>query len=73
MSLYLDDRLAPDRPPPAPAEPVVTPAAGGHILGKRWRVPQENLFLRDRGHFSSAIGLGVDPAPYARAFDLLTR
>jgi DNA polymerase-3 subunit epsilon len=29
MSLYLDDRLAPDRPPPAPAEPVVTPAAGG--------------------------------------------
>ena len=51
----------------------VTPAAGGHALAKRWRVPQENLFLRDRGHFSAAIGLGVDPAPYARAFDILTR
>jgi hypothetical protein len=51
----------------------VTPAAGGHILSQRWRVPQENLFLRDRGHFSAAIGLGVDPAPYARMFDILTR
>jgi hypothetical protein len=51
----------------------VTPAAGGHVLAKQWRVPKDNLFLRDRGHFSAAIGLGVDPAPYARMFDILSR
>jgi Alpha/beta hydrolase domain containing 18 len=51
----------------------VTPAAGGHQLAERWRVPKENLFVRDQGHFSAAIGLGVDPAPYARMFDILSR
>ncbi|MEZ5831400.1 MAG: alpha/beta hydrolase family protein [Dongiaceae bacterium] len=51
----------------------VTPAAGGHALAQQWRVPKENLFLRNRGHFSAAIGLGVDPAPYARMFAILTR
>ena len=50
----------------------VTPAAGGHLLAKQWHVPKENLFIRDRGHFSAAIGLGVDPAPYARMFDVLS-
>ena len=49
------------------------PAAGGHELAQRWRVPKENLFVRDRGHFSAAIGLGVDPSPFARMFDILTR
>ncbi len=51
----------------------VTPAVGGHMLAERWRVPPENLFVRDRGHFSAAIGLGVDPAPYARMFHILSR
>ena len=51
----------------------VTPAAGGHELAQRWRVPKETLFVRDRGHFSAAIGLGVDPSPFARMFDILTR
>ncbi|HEY3146658.1 MAG TPA: hypothetical protein VGJ75_09915 [Dongiaceae bacterium] len=51
----------------------VTAAAGGHLLAQRWRIPKDNFFLRDRGHFSAAIGLGVDPAPYARMFDILTR
>jgi hypothetical protein len=51
----------------------VTPAAGGHLLAERWRVPKDNLFVRDRGHFSAAIGLGVDPSPFARMFDILTR
>ena len=50
----------------------VTPAAGGHLLARTWRIPKENLFVRDRGHFSAAIGLGVDPAPYARMFDILS-
>ena len=51
----------------------VTPAAGGHQLAGQWRIPKENLFVRDRGHFSAAIGLGIDPAPYARMFDILSR
>lgn len=51
----------------------VTPAAGGHALAQQWRVPRDNLFLRDRGHFSAAIGLGVDPAPYQRIFSILSR
>ena len=50
----------------------VTPAAGGHELAARWRVPKDNLFVRDRGHFSAAIGLGVDPTPFARMFNILT-
>ena len=72
---------ASNEPPVDPANIVlmigerddVTAAAGGHLLAQRWRVPKDNLFLRDRGHFSAAIGLGVDPAPYARMFDILTR
>jgi pimeloyl-ACP methyl ester carboxylesterase len=51
----------------------VTPAAGGFLLAERWRVPKDNFFLRDRGHFSAAIGLGVDPSPYARMFGILSR
>ena len=51
----------------------VTPAAGGHQLAGQWRIPKDNLFVRDRGHFSAAIGLGVDPSPYARMFDILSR
>jgi hypothetical protein len=51
----------------------VTPFAGGRSLSQMWRIPPENLFERDQGHFSAAIGLGVDPAPYARMFEILSR
>lgn len=51
----------------------VTPFAGGRSLAQMWRIPPENLFERDQGHFSAAIGLGVDPAPYARMFEILSR
>jgi pimeloyl-ACP methyl ester carboxylesterase len=51
----------------------VTPVAGGRGLAQMWRIPKENLFERDQGHFSAAIGLGVDPAPYARMFEILSR
>lgn len=51
----------------------VTPSAGGRTLAEMWRVPKENMFVRDQGHFSAAIGLGVDPAPYARMFEILSR
>jgi pimeloyl-ACP methyl ester carboxylesterase len=68
-------------PPVDPADIVlligardnVTPHAGGRSLAEMWRIPPENLFVRDQGHFSAAIGLGVDPAPYARMFEILSR
>ncbi|MBL9034354.1 MAG: alpha/beta hydrolase family protein [Rhodospirillaceae bacterium] len=70
-----------DEPPVDPANIVlligardnVTPTAGGRSLAGMWRIPPENLFVRDQGHFSAAIGLGVDPAPYARMFEILSR
>jgi pimeloyl-ACP methyl ester carboxylesterase len=51
----------------------VTPIAGGRRLAEGWRIPPENLFIRDQGHFSAALGLGADPAPLNRAITILTR
>ena len=31
-----------------------------------WQVPAENLFMPRRGHFSAALGLYHDPAPFDR-------
>ncbi len=49
----------------------VTPIMGGRRLMEKWRVPAPNLFLRDQGHFSAAIGLNADPAPFARMLEIL--
>lgn len=51
----------------------VTPFAGGRRLADLWRLPPENLFVRDQGHFSAALGLGSNPAPFRRAIEILTR
>lgn len=69
---------------PAPLDPTdivlligrrddVTPYDGGRRLAENWRIPPENLFVRDQGHFSAAIGLGPDPAPFSRILALLNR
>ncbi len=44
----------------------VTPYAEGQRLRRRWGVPEANVFLRDLGHFTAALGLYRDPAPFAR-------
>jgi hypothetical protein len=49
----------------------VTPFERGMALAKRWRVPDENLFLRPAGHFSAAIDLIRDQAPVRRLTDRL--
>lgn len=49
----------------------VTPYAGGERLAKLWRIPPENLYIRDQGHFSAAFGLGADPAPFDRVLRML--
>ncbi len=65
----------PAEAPPLPPDDIVmllgraddvTPFAGGIALARRWRVPAENLFLRPGGHFSVALGLIADKAPFAR-------
>ena len=44
----------------------ITPFAEGQRLVRRWGVPEANVFLRDLGHFTTALGLYRDPAPFAR-------
>jgi hypothetical protein len=73
-----------DSEAPAPVDPEnivlligetddVTPFDGGRRLAEKWRIPAENLFVRRQGHFSAAIGLGADPAPFSRILALLNR
>ena len=50
---------------------TVTPIDGGRRLATKWRVPENNLFRRDQGHFSAAFGLGVDPSPFDRIVEIL--
>lgn len=50
---------------------TVTPYAGGQRMAENWRIPAENLFVRKQGHFSAAIGLEADPAPFQRTLALL--
>lgn len=51
----------------------VTPYDGGRRMAENWRIPAENLFVREQGHFSAAIGLESDPAPFLRTIALLKR
>ena len=52
-------------------EDCVMPIAGGHALARAWRLPEENLFQRRQGHFSVALGMMFDPAPWRRLFERL--
>ncbi len=72
-----------DAPPAPPIDPgkivillgerdTVTPYDGGARLARDWRLPPENVFRRDLGHFSAAIGLGLDPSPFLRLRALLS-
>ncbi|MBK8158167.1 MAG: hypothetical protein IPK59_05085 [Rhodospirillaceae bacterium] len=67
---------------PAPIDPAkivlmlgtrddVTPYDGGKRLAECWNIPPDNLFVRGQGHFSAAIGLGSDPAPFGRILAIL--
>jgi pimeloyl-ACP methyl ester carboxylesterase len=44
----------------------ITPFASGEALAQAWRVPPENLFILDRGHFSVPMTLIRNPAPLRR-------
>ena len=49
----------------------VTPFASGAGLVDKWRVPEENRFIWDRGHFSVAATLLHDHAPLRRFREIL--
>jgi pimeloyl-ACP methyl ester carboxylesterase len=49
----------------------VTPYRGGLALSRRWEIPKRNLYVANRGHFSTPLGLHQDPAPLHRAIELL--
>jgi len=52
---------------------TVTPVASGRAQLDRWAVPEENRFLRERGHFSLALGLMRDLAPFERLAEVTVR
>lgn len=41
----------------------VTAFDEGRELAARWKVPEENLYIREQGHFSAAVGVIHDDAP----------
>jgi len=45
----------------------VTPYKSGLALARRWAVPRGNLFVANRGHFSTPLGLHRDDTPLRRA------
>jgi hypothetical protein len=49
----------------------ITPYESGACLVDRWRVPAENRFILDRGHFSITVMLMREHGPFRRIRELL--
>lgn len=49
----------------------VVPFREGLALAAAWAVPEANRFIRRRGHFTTALGLRIDDAPYRRMVEIL--
>jgi hypothetical protein len=54
-------------------EDSVTAFDEGRDLAARWGVPPENLYIRDQGHFSAAVGVIHDDAPVQQLYDMMNR
>ena len=54
-------------------EDSVTAFDEGRDLAERWKIPAENLYIRDQGHFSAAVGVVHDDAPVRRLHELMKR
>lgn len=76
---YLD-LLSPSGDMPVPPEHIVSilggrdvilPFASGKALIDRWRVPDANRFIWDRGHFSVPMTLTRDTAPHRRLAEIV--
>jgi hypothetical protein len=51
----------------------VMPYAGGRSLADRWRVPPENVFERNQGHFTIPISMVRNARTFRRLADILHR
>jgi hypothetical protein len=51
----------------------VIPYAGGRSLADRWRVPPENVFERNQGHFTIPISMVRNARTFRRLADILHR
>ena len=54
-------------------EDTVTAFDEGRDLAERWKVPSENLYIRDQGHFSAAVGVIHDDAPVRRLYEMMMK
>ena len=50
---------------------TITPFAGGLNFARRWRIPDDNLFVTRQGHFTVPLGLVRDCGPIDRFVALL--
>ncbi len=50
----------------------LTPVRGGESLLKRWKIPENNVFRRNQGHFSASLGLYRDNAVLQRVVANMT-
>ncbi|SMF41082.1 hypothetical protein SAMN06265365_11372 [Tistlia consotensis] len=71
----IEPLLTPLGEPALPPERIVmllgavdelVPFAGGLALARRWRLSEQNLFVRRQGHFAVSLGLLADKAPIGR-------
>lgn len=67
-------------PPPVAPEKIimtlgsadgVTPFEEGMELARMWGVPRENLFVQERGHFTTSLGIMADESPLRRLVSVL--
>ncbi|MDH5555733.1 MAG: hypothetical protein OEZ03_00200 [Alphaproteobacteria bacterium] len=54
-------------------EDSVTAFDEGRSLAERWKVPADNLYIRDQGHFSAAVGVIHDDAPLRQLHDMMMK
>lgn len=54
-------------------EDSVTAFDEGRALAERWKIPPENLYIRDQGHFSAAVGIIHDDAPVQQLYDMMMK
>jgi hypothetical protein len=73
--------LDPQAPPAVTAARIIavlgakddlTPYAEGLRLTREWRLPEDNVFTRKLGHFTTSLGLYRDEAPFRRLAEVMS-
>lgn len=67
--------VEPEREPPLPPERIfmllgvedeIMPIAEGRALARDWHLPEENVTIRNQGHFTAYLGLPAAPSPFLK-------